>query len=273
MSTTPAPSTASRADAHALDDDAARPDEGAVLDHDGRGLQRLEHPADADAAGEVHVGADLRARPDGRPRVDHRAGADPRADVHVARHQHDARRQVRAVARGRRRHDAHAERLVPVLERQLVVVLERGRPRSPRAPARGSRAAPPASPSARTLPAVALGLGHAHLAPVEHRDHRLDRLRVDRRRRVGRRPPATIASMRCLEGSRCRSRRHLREHGLEARGGPLALRRRSAPSRSARSPPPPGRRTIRARRRTSARSSSSSAHPSEGRPPGTATHR
>ena len=66
-----------RADAHALDDDAARADERAVLDHDGRGLQRLEHAADADAAGQVHVGADLRARADRRPRVDHRAARRP----------------------------------------------------------------------------------------------------------------------------------------------------------------------------------------------------
>ena len=74
-----------RADAHALDHDAARADERAVLDDHGRGLQRLEHAADPDAAGQVHVGADLRARADRRPRVDHRVLADPGADVHVAR--------------------------------------------------------------------------------------------------------------------------------------------------------------------------------------------
>ena len=73
---------------------------------------RLEHAADADAAGEVDVGADLRARADRRPRVDHRVRADPGADVHVRRHQHDAAREERAVARDRGRDDAHAELLV-----------------------------------------------------------------------------------------------------------------------------------------------------------------
>ena len=99
VSTTLAPSTASP-DPHALDDDAARADEGAVLDDHRAGLQRLEHAADPDAAREVDVGADLRARADGRPGVDHRPRADPRADVDVAGHQHGARRDVGAVADG-----------------------------------------------------------------------------------------------------------------------------------------------------------------------------
>ncbi len=59
------------------------------------------------------------------PRVDHRPRADPRADVHVARHQDDVARQERAVARGCGRDDAHSELFVPVLERDLVAVLER----------------------------------------------------------------------------------------------------------------------------------------------------
>src|SRR4029079_17824369 len=46
------------ADPDALDDDAPRADERAVLDDHGAGLERLEHAADADAAAEVHVGAD-----------------------------------------------------------------------------------------------------------------------------------------------------------------------------------------------------------------------
>ena len=53
VSTTPAPITASLADAHALDDDAARADEHAVLDDDRARPGRLEHAADADAAREV----------------------------------------------------------------------------------------------------------------------------------------------------------------------------------------------------------------------------
>ena len=51
----------SLADDHALDHFRARADEAVILD-DGRvGLQGLEHAADSDAAGEVHVLADLRA--------------------------------------------------------------------------------------------------------------------------------------------------------------------------------------------------------------------
>src|SRR5687768_2439138 len=48
-------------DDHAFDDLGARADEAAVLDDRRARLQRLEHPADPRAAGEVHVAADLRA--------------------------------------------------------------------------------------------------------------------------------------------------------------------------------------------------------------------
>src|SRR4051794_12202842 len=85
----------------------------------------LEHAADADAAGEVHVGADLRARADGGPGVDHRAGAHPRPDVDVGGHEHDARRHVGALAGGRGRDDAHAQLGPAGLQRHLVVVLVR----------------------------------------------------------------------------------------------------------------------------------------------------
>src|SRR5690606_26161801 len=57
-------------DDDALDDDGAAPDEAAVLDDDGTGAGRLEDPADAHAAGEVHVAADLGARPHRGPGVD-----------------------------------------------------------------------------------------------------------------------------------------------------------------------------------------------------------
>src|SRR4029077_17832505 len=58
-----------------LDDDAldhfrARTDEAIVLDDRRARLHRLEHPADAYAAREMHVLADLRARADRRPGVD-----------------------------------------------------------------------------------------------------------------------------------------------------------------------------------------------------------
>ena len=74
----------------------------------GIGLQRLEHAADADAAGQVDVLADLRARPDGGPGIHHRALVHVGADVHVGRHQHDVAADERAGAHRRRRHDAEA---------------------------------------------------------------------------------------------------------------------------------------------------------------------
>src|ERR1700682_3510861 len=85
-------------DAHAqdgafADDDAlgnlrARADEAIVFDDHGVGLQRLKDAADADAAGDVAIAADLRARSDRRPGVDHRRFAHARADVDEARHQY-----------------------------------------------------------------------------------------------------------------------------------------------------------------------------------------
>ena len=74
----------------------------------GLGLQRLEHAADADAARQMHVLADLRARADRGPGVHHRAAVDIGADVHVGRHQHDVGRDVGAAARDGGRHHAHA---------------------------------------------------------------------------------------------------------------------------------------------------------------------
>jgi transposase len=70
------------ADDDALDDFRAGADKAVVLD-DGRvGLQRFQHAADADATGEMHVLADLRAGADGGPGVDHRAFVDVGADIH-----------------------------------------------------------------------------------------------------------------------------------------------------------------------------------------------
>ena len=88
----------------------------------GRGLQRFEHAADADAARQMHVLADLRAGADRRPGVDHGAAVDVRADVHVARHEHDVGRDVRAAARDGRRHHARAAAV-----QQLAVVGLRAR--------------------------------------------------------------------------------------------------------------------------------------------------
>ena len=66
--TTFAPSTASSSTSDALDDDAAAADEAAVLDDVRARSGRLEHAADAHAAGEVHVRADLRAASRPSPR-------------------------------------------------------------------------------------------------------------------------------------------------------------------------------------------------------------
>ena len=110
---------------HAFHDDGARSDETAVFNDDGTRAGRLQDAADADAAGQVDVAADLRTRSDGGPRVDHRARTDPSADVDIAGHQDDAGLQKAAIARDAGRHHAH---LLPgqiVLERNLVVELER----------------------------------------------------------------------------------------------------------------------------------------------------
>ena len=107
-----------------LDHDAARADEAAVLDDHGRGLHGFEHAADAHAAREVDVFADLGAGTHRGPCVDHRAGVDIGADVHVRRHQDGSRGDVGAVARHGLGHDPHAQLPVAVLEFHLVVPLQ-----------------------------------------------------------------------------------------------------------------------------------------------------
>src|SRR5262249_28118307 len=71
---------------HAFGNLGARADEAVVLQDNGARLQRLEHAADAGAAGDVAVLADLRARADGRPGIDHGAGIDRSAGIDEARH-------------------------------------------------------------------------------------------------------------------------------------------------------------------------------------------
>src|ERR1700728_2816871 len=105
---------------YALGDFGARADKAFVLDDHGAGLQRLEHAADAGAAGNVTVLADLGAGADGGPSVDHGAGIDIGAEIDEGRHQHHAGRDI-----GRAAHDGAwygAEsggakaRLVPAIE-------------------------------------------------------------------------------------------------------------------------------------------------------------
>src|SRR3569623_462754 len=95
-------------DDHAFDHFGARADEADVADDGGVGLHRLEHAADADAAREVDVLADLRAGADRGPGVDHGAFTDIGADVDVGGHQHDVLADVGALARSGGRHDAEA---------------------------------------------------------------------------------------------------------------------------------------------------------------------
>ena len=71
----------------------------------GIGLQRLQHAADADAARQMHVLADLRAGADGDPGVDHRARIDIGAEIDEGGHQHDVGRDIGGLA-----HDAAGHR-------------------------------------------------------------------------------------------------------------------------------------------------------------------
>src|SRR6185503_963954 len=115
-------------DDHALDDLRACADEAVVLDDHGIRLHRLEHPADADPAGEVHVLADLGARADRGPGIDHRAFVDVRPDIDEGGHQDDVAGQERSAPRHRRRNHPKAagRELLRVARREfrshLVVV-------------------------------------------------------------------------------------------------------------------------------------------------------
>ena len=70
-------------------------------------MQRLEHAAQAHAAGQVHIAAHLGAAADGGPGVDHGPFTDPGADVHIAGHQDGAFRDKAAAPCHSRRHYAH----------------------------------------------------------------------------------------------------------------------------------------------------------------------
>src|SRR5262249_36236270 len=74
------------ADQHAPGDDAARADKRTVFDDDWPRAWRLQHAANADAAGQVNVPPNLRPAANRGPRVNHRPRANPRADVDVAGH-------------------------------------------------------------------------------------------------------------------------------------------------------------------------------------------
>src|SRR5436190_2613498 len=83
------------ADDDTLDHLGAGTDEAVVLDDGGVGLQRLEHAADADAAREMDVLADLGAGPDGGPCVHHGAAVHIGAQIDEGGHQHHAGADIR----------------------------------------------------------------------------------------------------------------------------------------------------------------------------------
>src|SRR5205814_1471991 len=68
-------------DQRALGNDAARADEGAVLDNHGSSAGRFEHAADAHATCQVYVAADLRTTANGGPGINHRPGSDTSPNV------------------------------------------------------------------------------------------------------------------------------------------------------------------------------------------------
>src|SRR5258708_2338451 len=72
------------ADDHAFGDFGTHADEAIVLDDGRRSLQRFEHAADARAAGDVAMLADLGTGADRRPTVHHGAVADITADIDEA---------------------------------------------------------------------------------------------------------------------------------------------------------------------------------------------
>ncbi len=117
---TPMDSTDAFAHDDALGHFRARADEAIVLDDHRSGLQRLEHAADADAARDVAVLADLRARAHRRPGVDHGAGIHIGAEIDERGHQHHARRDIGRAAHHAARHGAKAGGaevlVVPIVE-------------------------------------------------------------------------------------------------------------------------------------------------------------
>src|SRR4051812_14751508 len=157
-------------DARPLDDHAAAADHGVVLDDHRRGLGRLEHAADPDTAGEVDVDPDLGARPDGRPRVDHAVGTDTGADVDVARHHHHAAVEERSPPRRGTRYYPHTGRLVALLQRHLVGVLERAQLRRLHGRALEVDEDRLLEPLVDDDVAVGIDLGHARVTAVEEVD-------------------------------------------------------------------------------------------------------
>ena len=189
---------------HALGHLRAGADEAVVLD-DGRvGLQRLQHPADADAAGKVHALADLGAGADRGPGVDHGPLVDIGADVHERGHQHHV--PARRRRRGARSRPARRESRPPRTAAHPSPRTWRG-PCPTRARA---AAAPPSAPARITR----FGLRRndsstaclAHCAGLPAAVRAAARRRAACRRRAGRCVSSTAVRDRPL-GGRARRRR------------------------------------------------------------------
>src|SRR6185436_13518637 len=103
----------------------ARADEDAVFQDDRTRPRRFEHAADPDAARQMTVPSHLRAAADRGPGVDHGVGAYIGTDVHVPGHHDRALLEKRAVTDDARRNDADPRLVQVLLERDLVVKLER----------------------------------------------------------------------------------------------------------------------------------------------------
>ena len=183
-------------------------DEAVVLDDHRAGLQRLEHAADAGAAGDVAVLADLRAGADRGPGVDHGAAVDIGAEIDEATA--SARRPARCRPSGARRSRARrgsrprgtGPRPSPSnLDGHLVP------PDRPAGAAGDQRHVVEAERQQHRLlqplvdgPAVRPGSATRTSPPVEQVERRLDRvadLAARARSRSGRGPSNAASTIRC----------------------------------------------------------------------------
>ena len=163
------------ADADPFHHDGTRPNEGPVLDDDGRGLKRLQNAPDAHAPTQVDVGPDLGAGPHRCPRVHHGPGTDPSSDVHVARHHDHALSEEGSIAGNGVRHHANASFGMVVFEGHLVVELK-GADFFHLHLTHGEIQHHGLLDPFVDLPTALHGFSAAQHAAIESIDHRLDRL-------------------------------------------------------------------------------------------------
>ncbi len=90
----------------------------------GCGLDGFQHAADAHAAAEVDVLANLSTAAHGGPGVNHSAAVDISADVDIRRHHHHAGSQIGTVTGHGVGHHPHTGLGIVVFQRYLVVELK-----------------------------------------------------------------------------------------------------------------------------------------------------